>query len=94
MDTVKKKALFYLVISTILLSTILYQLEVFYQIDKRLPDPCHLRLPLYYSDNAVFQIGPTSHTVWGLVQDKHCPIEVTETCPETNTRGERNEKLV
>ena len=39
---------------------------------------CVLRLPLYYTDGAVFQMGPTKHTVWGFVATEDCDVTVTE----------------
>ena len=42
-------------------------------------EACSLKFPLYYSDGAVFQMGPAKHTVWGFVSDLDCDIQVTET---------------
>ena len=42
--------------------------------------PVSLQLPFYYSDDMVFQMGPSSHWVWGYTTNPKCNILVTETC--------------
>lgn len=52
---------------------------------------CHeegsLELPSYYSDDAIFQLGPSPHTVWGFTKHRSCMIKVTESC--SNNIGEQ-----
>ena len=39
-----------------------------------------IRMPFYYSDDMVFQMGPAPHLVWGYVSSPLGLIEVEEAC--------------
>ena len=44
-------------------------------------------LPEYYTDDMVFQMGPSRHNVWGMSNSTECPIFVKETCDDGTGKG-------
>lgn len=45
-----------------------------------------LEFPLYYNDGTMFQMGPSTHNVWGFTNRDNCSIHVREEC-SGNTTG-------
>ena len=44
------------------------------------PKEAKLVLPFYYSNDMVFQRGPSAHFVWGSINRRGCQIVVKEAC--------------
>ena len=49
-----------------------------------------VRLPDYYMDNMILQMGPNPHRIWGFVSSKQACITVSEKC----ANGYGNYKII
>ena len=45
-----------------------------------------LTFPLYYNNGTMFQMAPSTHTVWGFAKHPNCSVTVTEVCKDNTSK--------